>query len=72
MLLYNHSFTLSEMGIIFVRTIMISLAIAYLALTHHIFEENVMISFVMEHVIAICIGLFIALLIYVYRHHSKI
>jgi hypothetical protein len=59
------------MGIIFVRTIMISLAIAYLALTHHIFEEKTMVSFVVEHLVAISIGLLIALLVYLYRYQSK-
>jgi hypothetical protein len=55
-----------EMGIFFIRTIMISLAVAYLALTHHIFEEKVVLSFLLEHMIAIGIGLLIAILFYVY------
>jgi hypothetical protein len=56
--------------VIFLRTIMISLAVAYLALTHHIFEEKTVLSFVIEHVIAIGFGLLVAIVFY-YRSYSK-
>jgi hypothetical protein len=49
---------------------MISLAVAYLALTHHIFEEGAFFSFVVEHIVAICIGLLIALVVYLYRYKN--
>jgi hypothetical protein len=53
--------------VIFLRTIMISLAVAYLALTHHIFEEKTVLSFVIEHVVAIGFGLLVAIVFYMYR-----
>lgn len=57
------------MGILFIRTILISLMIAYLAISHHIFEERAVFSFVMEHVFAVGIGLLIAILFYIQRYH---
>ena len=56
------------MGILFIRTILISLAVAYLAFSHHIFEEQTVLSFVMEHILAIGIGLLIAVLFYIKRY----
>lgn len=55
----------------YLRIIVISIIVTYIALHQHIFKEKAIISFIFEHLIPVIIGLFIATLFYIYRYGIK-
>jgi len=50
---------------------MISMIVTYMALSQHIFREKAILSFIVEHLIPVFIGLIIATLFYIQRYGFK-
>lgn len=52
----------------YLQITLISLLVTYFALTQHIFREKAILSFIVEHLIPIFLGLLLATGFYVYRY----